>query len=61
MTQKIKHKNKEITFESEVGIKLTPELAAQKGVSIWGEDSKDDLHDNQDEAPNPGKGKGKKK
>ena len=27
----------ETTFESEVGIKLSPELAAQKGVSIYGE------------------------
>ena len=36
---KIKHKKqKEITVESEVGIKLTPELAAKKGLSIYGED-----------------------
>ena len=57
---KLKHgKKKEITFNSEVGIKLTPELAQQKGVSTWGEDSHDDVHDNQDEAPNPGKGKKK--
>jgi len=61
-THKIKHKKqKEITFESDVGLKLTPELAQKKGVSIWGEDSHDDQHDNQDEAPNPGKGKSKGK
>lgn len=36
---KIKHKDqKEKNVESEVGIKLTPELAAKKGVSIYGED-----------------------
>ena len=35
---KIKHKGqKEKTFESEVGIKLSPELAAKKGLSIYGE------------------------
>ncbi|MFC1788407.1 thrombospondin type 3 repeat-containing protein [Thermodesulfobacteriota bacterium] len=57
---KIKHKKqKEITVTSEVGIKLTPELAQEKGVGIYGEDSHDDQHDNQDEAPNPGKGKKK--
>ena len=39
---KIKHKNqKEITVESEVGVKLTPEFAAKKGLGIYGEkDSK---------------------
>ena len=36
---KIKHKKqKEITVESEVGIKLTPELAAKKGLGIYGEE-----------------------
>jgi hypothetical protein len=37
---KIKHKNKKAkTVESEVGIKLSPELAAKKGLGIYGEDA----------------------
>ena len=37
---KIKHKGKkEKIVYSEVGIKLSPELAAKKGLSIYGEDA----------------------
>ena len=32
------HKRKKKTVESEIGIKLTPDLAMQKGVCIYGED-----------------------
>jgi hypothetical protein len=40
---RIKHKGqKEIIVNSEVGIRLSPELAEIKGKSQWGEDHKDD-------------------
>ena len=60
ITHKIKHKkNKEITFTSDVGIKLTPELAQQKGTGIYGDDqgeNNDDQGQNDDD-----QSKGKKK
>jgi hypothetical protein len=37
---KIKHKGKEQTIQSEIGIKLTPELAKKKRVGIYGEEDK---------------------
>lgn len=59
-THKIKHKkHKDITFESEVGIKLTPELAQEKGTSIYGDDQGDDNNDQGDD--NNDQGKDKKK
>jgi len=44
---KIKNKKsgKEHTFESEIGIKLTPELAKKKKVGIYGEEDKDTSKD----------------
>jgi len=39
-----------------VGIKLTPELAAQKGTTVFGDDQGED---NDDQGQNPGKGKKK--
>jgi hypothetical protein len=67
MTLKIKHKNnKEITFTSDVGVKLTPELAQEKGTSIYGDDqgeNNDDQgqNDNDQGQNDQGQGKGKKK
>jgi hypothetical protein len=37
---KIKHKGKVQTIESEVGVKLTPELAKSKGIGIYGDHGK---------------------
>ncbi len=42
---KIKHKNKTMTFESEVGMKLTPELAKKKGLGVYGEDDRRKVKD----------------
>ena len=43
---KLKHgKKKEITFTSEIGIKLTPELAAQKGTTVFGDEQGEDNDD----------------
>ena len=63
-THKIKHKKqKEITFTSEVGIKLTPELAQKKGTTMYGDDqgeNNDDQGQNDDDqGQNSGKGKKK--
>jgi len=38
---KIKHKGREESIESEIGVMLTPDLAKKKGVSIYGEEDKD--------------------
>jgi hypothetical protein len=57
---KIKHKKqKEIIVESDVGIKLPPELAQLKGLPIYGEDDQGQNDDDQDQ--DQSKGKGKKK
>jgi hypothetical protein len=37
----IKHKGKREKVESEIGVMLTPELAMEKGVSVYGEEDKD--------------------
>ncbi|MCG7851601.1 MAG: hypothetical protein MIO92_03690 [Methanosarcinaceae archaeon] len=60
---KIKHKKqKEMIIKSDVGLKLTPELAMEKGVGIYGEDHNDqgeDQNDDQNDDQKPGKGKKK--
>jgi hypothetical protein len=58
----IRHKRRKKTVESTIGIKLTPELAKQKGVCIYGEDYPDKCEDqDQDQDQDQDKGKGKKK
>ena len=52
MKFKIKHKNKTLKYDSKIGIKLTPELAQEKGTSIYGDDQGEDDDD---------QGEGKKK
>ena len=42
-------KTKKIIFESDVGVKLTPELAEKKGLSIYGEDHNDQGDDQNDD------------
>ena len=66
VTHKIKHKKrKEMIIESDVGIKLTPELAQVKGTGIYGddddqgEDDDDQGGDDDDQSQKPGKGKKK--
>ena len=59
---KIKHKKqKEITFTSDVGIKLTPELAQEKNIGIYGEDHNDQGEDQNDDQNDDNQGKGNKK
>ena len=59
---KIKHKKqKEMIIESDVGLKLTPELALEKGVGIYGEDHNDQGEDQNDDQNDDDQGKGKKK
>jgi hypothetical protein len=59
---KVKHKNKVKTVESEIGIMLTPELAKQKDVCIYGEDFPEKCEDqDKDQDQDQDQDKGKKK
>ena len=61
VTHKIKEKkHKEITYTSEIGIKLTPELAQEKGTGIWGDDQGEDNDDQGQNDDDQVKGKKKK-
>ena len=60
VTHKLRHKKqKEITFESDVGIKLTPELAQEKGTTVFGDDQ--GQNDDDQGQNDQGQDKGKKK
>ena len=52
---KITHKKKKKDITSEIGVRLNPQLAQEKGISIWGEDDQGEDNDDQ------GQGKEKKK